>query len=642
MMFSNSNASSSSRFSDHSAPLDSADTVDNLLTPEYVETTVPIQPKRALPATLPAGPVVCSCTRHYKHAIISKVISMPLELLDSITRRWSDEKRHLEYSVSFKVPMLAKTSTACFETQQVTEYSKHVILIHSESRTPNVPYGEHFSTVNQICMTWDSPGKTKIQCFTEVRFKKSIMWSGKVEAGSLEGSGGFYKELIRQLAELADSPQGATLVEKAYRPNTMAETASDYGVKLQKATKPTPGTPSMSTTPTAATLQTEPVVSPLSITNEPATPIPNPDTTSYSLSGAPLAMEPIEMSRAQPLLSQQFLRSQAQTQPLTLTLPLKSGTRVSLDSLVRPKFEAVSTTDSTSSIPEKKSPVVTFIQSSASPVSPVVGMVGNDQEAVNSAASASAIEPSSAEASKLALPLIPSSAQTMLELMKKGLMLFYKTPSTTLSPLTSFQPGSIDSAGSLGDIWSRPITPPLASANSTHLRPAGNRVKFASTIYHTRRAIASERHHDIRASAEKTASDSASCKSATHQDRDSRRLSKTLFRFLVMGMAITALNIWQLFSVVSSMVEVVHIKQELVNHSLKTALYTRPRHSYDMISPMSPAMIQAEPEFSPTHSESVPLLREQTDLLRAEIVELFGLLEAARQDLKNSRLANES
>ncbi|KAG0094572.1 hypothetical protein BGZ93_007046 [Podila epicladia] len=147
--------------------------------------------------------------------------------VDSIARKWSDEKRHLEYSVSFKLPMLAKTSTACFETQQVTEYSDFMILVHSESRTPNVPYGEHFSTVNQICMTWDSPGNTKIQCFTEVKFKKSIMWSGKVEAGSLEGSGGFYKELIRQLAELADSPEGAALVEKASKLNTKNVTATE-------------------------------------------------------------------------------------------------------------------------------------------------------------------------------------------------------------------------------------------------------------------------------------------------------------------------------------------------------------------------------------------------------------------------------
>ena len=547
---------------------------------------------------------------------------------------------------------MAKTSTACFETQQVTEYSEHVILIHSESRTPNVPYGEHFSTVNQICMTWDSPGKTKIQCFTEVRFKKSIMWSGKVEAGSLEGSGGFYKELIRQLAELADSSQGATLIEKAYRPNTKAVITSDYGVNLQKATNRTPGTPSLGTTSTAATLQTEAAASPLSITNEPATPIPNLNTILYSFNGATLAMEPMEMSRTQSLLSQQFLRNQAQTQPLTLTLSSKSGIRVSLDSLARPKIEAVSTTDNTPSMPEKKSPVTTFIQSLASPMFPVVSMVGNEQAIASSAASAPAIKPSSAEPSKLALPLTLSTAQTLLELTKKGLMLFNKSSSTKESPVTSLQSGSIDSSGSSSDIRSRAITPPLARANSTHLRPSENRAKFPAAIYHTQRVIDSERQHDISDSSEKVLSNLASCNNATDQDRGPRLLSKTLFRFLVMGMAITALNVWQLSSVVSSMVEVVHLKQELVNHSLRTAVHTRPRRLSHVMSPVSPAMIQVNrvqrghrsipPGFGLTRLESVPLLREQTDLLRAEIVELFEILEAARQELENSRLAKVS
>ncbi|KAF9304865.1 hypothetical protein BGZ74_000311 [Mortierella antarctica] len=321
--------------------------------------------------------------------------------------------------------VMAKTSTACFETQQVTEYSDFIILVHSESRTPNVPYGEHFSTVNQICMTWDSPGNTKIQCFTEVKFKKSIMWSGKVEAGSLEGSGGFYKELIRQLAELADSSEGAALVEKASKLNIKAVTATE--VKLQRATKAVPSTSSLSTMSTTATLLTEPTVSPLSITNEPATPIPIHGSISFLPSSATLTMEPVEMSRAQSLLSQQVLRSQAQ--PLILTLPLKSGTRASLNSGTGPKFEEASTNDSTLSTPENNSPVSTFIRSLTSPVLPVLGVVGNDQAVANSSASAPLIESPSTEPSTPALPVTPPSAQTLLELLKKSLVLFNKSPS---------------------------------------------------------------------------------------------------------------------------------------------------------------------------------------------------------------------
>ncbi|KAG0268695.1 hypothetical protein BGZ95_002344 [Linnemannia exigua] len=197
---------------------------------------------------LPSGPVACGCSRHYKNAVVSTVVPLPVSLCFEIlfsaadaglgdklgcdTHRlkdgstdilimpwlhdddqpqgsnkpdWEDRQRRLEYSVSFKVPMLAKTSTACFEVQKVIQFSPFAILVHSESKTPNVPYGEHFSTVNQICMTWESEGRTRIKCFTEVKFKRSIMWSSKVEAGSLEGSGGFYKEFIRQLEQLVES-----------------------------------------------------------------------------------------------------------------------------------------------------------------------------------------------------------------------------------------------------------------------------------------------------------------------------------------------------------------------------------------------------------------------------------------------------
>ncbi|KAF9541216.1 hypothetical protein EC957_003292 [Mortierella hygrophila] len=220
---------------------------------------------------LPSGPVSCGCSRHYKNAVVSTVVPLPVDLCFEIlfsgagaglgdnlgcnTHRikdgstdilimpwqhedqlqdgdragqmgWVDQQRRLEYSVSFKVPMLAKTSTACFETQRVTQHEPFAILVHSESKTPNVPYGDHFSTVNQICMTWESEGKTKIKCFTEVKFKRSIMWSSKVEAGSLEGSGGFYKEFIRQFEQLVESQREHLLSSYEARKSTSSSSSS--------------------------------------------------------------------------------------------------------------------------------------------------------------------------------------------------------------------------------------------------------------------------------------------------------------------------------------------------------------------------------------------------------------------------------
>ncbi|KAF9926417.1 hypothetical protein FBU30_003982 [Linnemannia zychae] len=98
--------------------------------------------------------------------------------------------------------MLAKTSTACNETQEILEYNSHAIRLHSESMTPNVLYGDLFSTVNQICMTQESTGMTRIKCFAEVKFKKSILWSSRIEASAMEGCGLYYKELLRQLLEI--------------------------------------------------------------------------------------------------------------------------------------------------------------------------------------------------------------------------------------------------------------------------------------------------------------------------------------------------------------------------------------------------------------------------------------------------------
>ncbi|KAF9900718.1 hypothetical protein EC991_006938, partial [Linnemannia zychae] len=97
--------------------------------------------------------------------------------------------------------MLAKTSTLCHETQEILEHNGHSVRLHSESTTPNVLYGDVFSTVNQVCLTRESSGMTRVKCFAEVKFQKSILWSSRIEASAMEGCGLYYKELLRQLME---------------------------------------------------------------------------------------------------------------------------------------------------------------------------------------------------------------------------------------------------------------------------------------------------------------------------------------------------------------------------------------------------------------------------------------------------------
>ncbi|KAF9911393.1 hypothetical protein EC991_003958 [Linnemannia zychae] len=284
---------------------------------------------------------------------------------DSSKLDWEDRQRKLEYSVSFKVPMLAKTSTACFEVQKVVHFSPFVILIHSESKTPNVPYGEHFSTVNQICMTWESEGRTRIKCFTEVKFRRSIMWSSKVEAGSLEGSGGFYKEFIRQLEQLVETSRDQLLRSYETRMLVSRSVPGPFSSDVHNPVMTTAECNSGSEGPHSL-LSTRPSFD----SSHSATRIgvSNPVPVQESI-----CVGPQEMSRAHSLLSQQYLRNP----PLTSTAGLP---RLSLDS-ARPTLVGTSSLVaqksplSTSALPlEKKSALSIFIQSMTPPAYPIVSM----------------------------------------------------------------------------------------------------------------------------------------------------------------------------------------------------------------------------------------------------------------------------
>ncbi|KAG0077964.1 hypothetical protein BGZ90_006196 [Linnemannia elongata] len=220
------------------------------------------------PKDVGAGPTNCKCPEHYRYAILSTVVPMPLDVCfewlyssqglgheDHLVREahaivnsslhieispwanpgpenstadtsgWETKRRQLHYSVTFKIPMLAKTSTLCNETQEILEHNTHSIRLHTESTTPNVLYGDMFSTVNQVCLTLESPGMTRIRCFAEVKFKKSILWSSRIEASAMQGCGSYYKELLRQLMEMEPTISQESL--HPVRPSVIRSNTSD-------------------------------------------------------------------------------------------------------------------------------------------------------------------------------------------------------------------------------------------------------------------------------------------------------------------------------------------------------------------------------------------------------------------------------
>ncbi|KAF9093315.1 hypothetical protein BGX23_003483 [Mortierella sp. AD031] len=666
---------------------------------------------------LPSGPVSCECSRHYKNAVVSTVVAVPVELCFEIlfsgagaglgdklgcdTHRikdgstdilimpwqhedqgqvssgvngpaWEDQQRKLEYSVSFKVPMLAKTSTACFETQKVIQFRPFAILVHSESRTPNVPYGEHFSTVNQICMTWESEGKTRIKCFTEVKFKRSIMWSSKVEAGSLEGSGGFYKEFIRQFEQLVDS-QGEQLL-RAYESRNSVSTLVPISTDDEHG-------PAMATTiRTVGSVEMCPSLTSRS-SLESIQDAPGTGEGVFVLVPVQEASHPeaLEMSRARSLLSQQFLRNPPSN---SIGLP-----RLSLDS-ARPSlvghspFVAQKSPLSTSSFPaKKKSSLSVFIQPLTPPVYPIVstapeGPISGDEKASAPAAAAFGTATTTVRDADS-----PSSSSVQVspwaDLVRRGVTLFSRSVPPIIDAETSSSEGGHTSRPSPGPGLRSPatLTNGHGSGGRTVDRTGSPRVTFAAST------ISPTATHTGTRWVESPSRTYLSKGRYTHQqggqDRQhqpaTRGLSRILLGFVILGLAVSALNIWHLFSVVSSMVEVVQLKEDVFQRQVHHAF--RGRHPYPSeysnyywrpsawtpSSSLNPAAVQSH-QRSRSHSSITskksstpdrPLapnpaqraqkhsleesrlgpLHIQSAILRTEITELFDLLEQARKEL---------
>ncbi|KAF9377489.1 hypothetical protein BGX21_003182, partial [Mortierella sp. AD011] len=561
---------------------------------------------------LPSGPVECGCQRHYKHAVASLVIPLPLELCfdicfsgkgvgdgDKLTWEthkikdsstdikitpwqhengsnasgWENQQRDLEYSVTFKMPMLAKSSTACYETQQVTKYDDFLILVHSESRTPNVPYGEHFSTVNQICMTWEAPGKTRIKCFTEVKFKKSVMWSSKVESGSLEGSGGYYKEFAKRLQELAET-QGDQLIAQFAIFSSETEQPMSASAVVQDVAN---------NDPSSAT-ETE----------------PHQATTSA------------ESSRAQSLLTRQTHCS-------------SSTTLLSLDDthpFIELTTSAATVTKEQMISAERKSTLTTLLSSLTTPGFPGFSSVGGTSSYAVS---------TPATPITLTTPATPATPALWGDYVRRGLTFITRSgqqQQQQQQDLASSSPSPQrgvrfvgKSSDSLSSISSQSILSEGSNSSGRYSdpQPEGNRVKFALPTSRksyitsrlggssTVRSIASapslrdqrhqhqqqqqqqqqqyyekhqhqQHHHQHQQHYEKHQHQqhnhhhhSLSAQGVQQQQQQQERrdggsyvfLSKTFFIFVVLGMVVTAVNIWHLHSAISSIVEVVNQRQDM-------------------------------------------------------------------------------
>ncbi|KAI1306113.1 hypothetical protein EDD11_004857 [Mortierella claussenii] len=96
-----------------------------------------------------------------------------------------------------------------------------------------VPFGKQFSTLVQMCLTWDSPGNTRIKCFTQVDFQKFAVLSAAVEAGALERTSRFYREAIRSLVEATDTRGALTVASSKFNFHSKHNFQLDYQLDFQ-------------------------------------------------------------------------------------------------------------------------------------------------------------------------------------------------------------------------------------------------------------------------------------------------------------------------------------------------------------------------------------------------------------------------
>ncbi|KAL7750143.1 hypothetical protein RI367_004315 [Sorochytrium milnesiophthora] len=186
----------------------------------------------------PAHPTTCGCSAHLKHPVLDEMFEMDVQDVWRLlfqgdsqlfraahSRReteniqflgWSSNEetgkreRNITYRVSFTVPFQGKKVADCTETQTLLVNEDFVLVIEVTTKTPGVPFGEHFSTVSRVCVTYVAPKRCRILVTFRVDFTKSLMWEGKIERGATDGCSAAWKEFAAELHAAESTLQSAS------------------------------------------------------------------------------------------------------------------------------------------------------------------------------------------------------------------------------------------------------------------------------------------------------------------------------------------------------------------------------------------------------------------------------------------------
>ncbi|KAI9207542.1 uncharacterized protein BJ171DRAFT_578656 [Polychytrium aggregatum] len=119
------------------------------------------------------------------------------------------DSHRLNYVIPLGLPIGPKTTQCTNSFKILAIRPHHYVCVHQITETPNVPAGNCFRNHLRICLTFQTPKRTRLVVTGRCEFYKSSMLKGTIEKSTADGWRGHYADLDLMLLEQATQFQSS-------------------------------------------------------------------------------------------------------------------------------------------------------------------------------------------------------------------------------------------------------------------------------------------------------------------------------------------------------------------------------------------------------------------------------------------------
>ncbi|KAJ3354225.1 hypothetical protein HDU91_005793 [Kappamyces sp. JEL0680] len=163
----------------------------------------------------PTEEVGCGCKEHLDKMEYSSVLNTSAK--DKKEGAWSDELlpcKQIDYTVPVNNPMIKLKEIEVKETLSFLKRAEYLCyVLERKSATPQVPFGDCFTTVTRYCITWVSTDSCKLEISIGICFLKSTMMKPMIKTNALKGLADSLGPLFSRLEESLSKLDGDGEVE---------------------------------------------------------------------------------------------------------------------------------------------------------------------------------------------------------------------------------------------------------------------------------------------------------------------------------------------------------------------------------------------------------------------------------------------